>query len=78
MQTYISITENACTVIETQTEDMGDEKPSVAIQCNLLDAPPLELFPQATASLDDSITTEPEEADLDTSYCPNQEDHITE
>jgi len=53
---------------------------SVATQCNLLNAPPLEKFPQATASLDDSFATEtePEETDLDTSFCLKQEDYTTE
>ena len=53
---------------------------TVAMQCNLLNAPPLELFPQASASLDDSFATEtePEEADLDTLFCSKQEDYTTE
>ena len=36
-----------------------------------MNAPPLEMFPQASASLDDSFVTEtePEETDLDTSFC---------
>ena len=38
---------------ETQTEDMSGGPISIATQCNLLNAPPLELLPQATALLDD-------------------------
>ena len=61
-------------LIETQT-DIHEQK-SVAIQCNLLNAPPLELFPQATTSLDESFATETE-ADLDTSFSSKQEDYAT-
>ena len=43
---------------------------SIATQCNLLNAPPLELLPQATALLDDSIVTEPDDVDLDPPYTP--------
>ena len=58
-------------MIETQT-DITHEQNSVAKQCNLL--------PQANASLDDSFATEtePEEADLVTSFCSKQEDYTTE
>ena len=63
---------------ETQT-DIHEQK-NVATQCNLLNAPPLELFPQASTSLAESFATEtePEEADLDTSFCSKQEDYTTE
>ena len=66
--------------IETQTDMITHEQNSVATQCNLLNAPPLELFPQASASPDDSFATEtePVEADLDTSFCSKQEDYTTE
>ena len=49
---------------------------SVATQCNLLDAPPLELL-EPSLSLDDSFA-EPEEADHDTSFCISQEENTTE
>ena len=66
--------------IETQTDISHAKQNSVATQCNLLNAPPLEMFPQASASLDDSFATEtePEETDLDTSFCSKQEDYNTE
>ena len=50
------------------------------LQRNVLNAPPLELFPQASVSLDGSFATEtePEENDLDTSFCSKQEDYTTE
>ena len=53
---------------------------SVAIQCNLLNAPPLEKFSNQSTSLDDSFITEtkPEETDLDTSLCFSQEECTTE
>ena len=63
---------------ETQTEDMSGGPISIATQCNLLNAPPLELLPQATALLDDSIVTEPDDVDLDPPYTPQQEDYVTE
>ena len=57
-------------LIETQT-DITHEQNSVATQCNLLNAPPLELLPQACASLDSFATdTEP---DIETSFCSNQD-----
>ena len=63
-------------LIETQTDIY--EQNSVATQCNLLNAPPLELFPQASTSLDldESFATETE-VDLDTSFCSKQEDYAT-
>ena len=63
-------------LIETQT-DITHEQSSVATQYNLLNTPPLELLPQACASLDDSFATDTE-PDLDTSFCSNQEDYTTE
>ena len=42
-------------LIETQTDMIIHEQNSVATQCNLLNAPPLELFPQTSVSLDDSF-----------------------
>ena len=67
-------------LIETQTVISHPQQNSVATQCNLLNAPPLEKFLQATASLDGSFATEtePEETDLDTSFCSKQEDYTTE
>ena len=49
-------------------------------QCNLINALPLEKFPQASDSLDESFAneTEAEETDLDTSFCSKQEDYTTE
>lgn len=54
------------------------EQKSVAVQCDLLAAPPLVKFPRACVSLDDSFTTEIEETDLDSSFCLSQEDTATE
>ena len=57
---------------------------SVAVQCNLLNAPPLKKFahPSASpgASLDDSFISEidPEETDLDTTLQFSLEDNSTE
>ena len=71
---------NKCITIGTQTETstnvayMGQN--SVATQCNLLDAPPLELL-EPSLSLDDSFA-EPEEADHDTLFCISQEENTTE
>ena len=66
--------------IETQTDISHVKQNNVATQCNLLNAPPLEMFPQASASLDDSFATEtkPEENDLDMSFSSKQEDYNTE
>ena len=52
----------------------------VAIQCNLLNAPPLEKFLQGVDVLDESFgtETEPEETDLDALFCSKQEDYTTE
>ena len=57
---------------------MSDGLISIATQCNLLNAPQLELLLQATPLLDDSIVTEPDNADSDPPYTPQQEDHVTE
>ena len=67
-------------LIETQTDISYANQSSVAIQCNLINAPPLEKFSQASDVLDESFTTEtePEETDLDTSFCSKQEDYTTE
>ena len=64
-------------LIEMQTDI--HEQNSIATQCNLLNAPPLELFPQVSTSLDESFATETEteEADLDTLFCSKQEDYTT-
>ena len=63
---------------EPQTKDMSGGPISIANQCNLLNAPPLELLPQATALLNDSIVTKPDDVDLDPPQIPQQEDHVTE
>ena len=67
-------------LIETQTDMITHEQNSVAMQCNLLNAPPLGLFPLTSVSLDDSFATETEleETDLDTSFCSKQEDYTSE
>ena len=57
---------------------MSDGPISIATQCNLLNAPPLELLPQATPLLDNSIVTEPDDADSNPPYTTQQEDHVTE
>ena len=53
---------------------------SVATQCNLINPPTLEKFPQTSDLLDESFATEtePEETYLDTSFCSKQEDYTTE
>lgn len=67
---------NIGTQTETEHANITNKKQnSVATQCNLLDAPPLELLP--SGSLDDS-NTEPEEADLDTSFHVSQDEYSTE
>ena len=64
-------------LIETQTEISQPIQNSVGIQCDLLNAPPLE---KLSSSLDDSFVTEtePEETDLDASFSSKQEDYATE
>ena len=58
------------------TDHQKHLKNSVATQCNLLDAPPLELL-EPSFSLVDSFA-EPEEADRDKSFCISQEENTTE
>ena len=57
-------------IILTQTDISYANQSSVAIQCNLINAPPLEKLPQASDVLEESFCTEtePEETDLDT-FC---------
>ena len=64
---------------QTETNTRCIEQNSVATQCNLVDAPPLELL-KPGFSLDDSFTTEtkPEEPDLDASFRLSQEESATE
>ena len=73
-------TNNYLILIGTQTETLGNvthkEQHSIAIQCDLLGAPPLQLL-KPGVSLDDLFTTaetEPEDVDLDTSFCCSQEE----
>ena len=60
------------------------ETSSVAVQCNLLNAPPLKTFSNLSAPLDDSFITESdepepdEERDLDTSLRLSQDEYSTE
>ena len=63
--------------METQTDISYANQSSVATQCNLLNAPPLEKFLQGADVLD-GTETEPEETDLDTSFCSKQEDYTSE
>ena len=67
-------------LIETQTDISNANQSSVAIQCNFINAPPLEKLPQASDVLKGSFCTdtEPEETELDTSFCSKQEDFTTE
>ena len=59
---------------------MSLETNSIAVQCNLMDAPPLEKFSKPGGSPDDSFITEtePEQADLDISLHLSQEENTTE
>ena len=52
-------------LIETQTDISNDNQSSVAIQCNFINAPPLEKLPQASDVLEWSFCTdtEPEETE---------------
>ena len=54
---------------------------SIAIQCDLLPAAPLKLFSQKSVSSKDeeeSLPSEVEEYDLDTSYDISQDENTTE
>ena len=64
---------------QTETNTRHIDQNSVATQCNLLDALPLELLKPAF-SLDDSFAAEPEpeEIDLVASFCLSQEESATE
>ena len=64
---------------QTETNTRHIEQNSVATQCNLLDAPPLELL-KPGFSLDDLFVTEtePEKTNLDASFCLSQEESATE
>ena len=64
---------------QTETNTRCIEQNSVATQCNLLDAPPLELL-KPGFSIDNSFATETEseETDLDASFCLSQEESATE
>ena len=67
-------------LIEAQTDISYANHSSVAIQCNLINATPLEKLSQASDVLEESFCTEtePEETDLDTSFYSTQEDYTTE
>ena len=60
-------------LIETCTDISTANQSSVAIHCNLINAPPLEKFLQTGDVLD-----EPEETNLDTPFCSKQENYTTE
>ena len=65
--------------IETMTiETVQPEVHSIGIQCNLLAAPPLRKLQSLEDVTDESLPSEVEETDLDTSFYISQEETTTE
>ena len=63
----------------SNTGQVQQETHSIGIQCNLLAAAPLQkLTSSETISAEESLSTDTEEADLDTSFQLTQEDTTTE
>ena len=60
---------------ETMTSITQPDVQSIGIQCNLLAAPPLRKIQYKE---EESLPSEVEETDLDTSFCVSQEDTTTE
>lgn len=61
-----------------QSEQVQRETRSIAIQCDLLAAAPLPKLTSEPTSVEESFSTDTEEADLDTSFQLIQEDTTTE
>lgn len=59
---------------ETMTSITQPDVHSIGIQCNLLAAPPLKI----QYKKEESLHSEAEETDVDTSFCVSQEDTTTE
>ena len=57
---------------------MQQETRSIGIQCDLLAAAPLSVLTNKPISVEESLSTDTEEADLDTSYQLTHEDTTTE
>ena len=57
---------------------MLQETHSIGIQCDLLAAAPLSVLTSKPISVEESLSTDTEEADLDTSYQLTHEDTTTE
>ena len=67
-------------MIETQTDISHKKTKQYCNTMQSFECPPLAMFRQASASLDDSFVTETEseETDLDAPFCSKQEDYNTE
>ena len=64
---------------ETMTTMTQTDVQSIGIQCNLLAAPPLKKLQQYDEDIiEESLPSETEETDLDTSFHISQEDTTTE
>ena len=64
---------------ETMTIEMpAPEVQSVGAQCNLLAAPPLRMLKNLEDVNEESLPSEVEETDLDTSFLASQEENTTE